>query len=131
MIAILRRMRIPARYVSGYLYHREVGEAGLVDDATHAWVEALLPELGWTGFDPTANSRCAHGHIRTAIGRDYADVPPPKASTVARARSLLSVSVQGVAVGRGSEHTEPDAPAPPAAVEMRQRSAQEHDQLDQ
>ena len=45
-------------------------------DATHAWVEAFLPPLGWVGFDPTNCLLAGERHIRTAIGRDYADVPP-------------------------------------------------------
>ncbi len=45
-------------------------------DATHAWVEALLPHLGWAGVDPTNSLIAHHRHIRTAVGRDHADVPP-------------------------------------------------------
>ena len=48
------------------------------DGATHAWVEALLPDLGWVGFDPTNNLVADERHIRVAIGRDYADVPPTR-----------------------------------------------------
>ena len=48
------------------------------DGATHAWVEALLPDLGWVGFDPTNNLLAGERHIRVAIGRDYADVPPTR-----------------------------------------------------
>jgi len=32
--------------------------------------------MGWVGFDPTNNLIAHHRHIRTAVGRDYADVPP-------------------------------------------------------
>ena len=39
-------------------------------------IYALLPGLGWVGFDPTNNLIAAERHIRTAVGRDYADVPP-------------------------------------------------------
>ena len=46
--------------------------------ATHAWVEVLLPELGWVGFDPTHNIEAGVRHVRVAIGRDYADVPPTR-----------------------------------------------------
>jgi transglutaminase-like putative cysteine protease len=76
MIALLRSVRIPARYVSGYLYRSREDHDRSTPDATHAWVEALLPHLGWVGFDPTNNLIAHHRHIRTAIGRDYADVPP-------------------------------------------------------
>jgi transglutaminase-like putative cysteine protease len=94
LIAVMRRLRIPARYVSGYLFHRELGDVFLADDAMHAWVEVLLPSLGWLGVDPTADTICGKRHIRTAIGRDYADVPPTKGVYRGGARSLLGVSVK-------------------------------------
>ena len=47
-------------------------------DATHAWVEAYLPVLGWVGFDPTNNILAGERHVRAAVGRDYADVPPTR-----------------------------------------------------
>jgi len=76
MIAAVRGLRIPCRYVSGYLYHDELHHDRSAEGATHAWVEALLPGLGWTGFDPTNGVITGTRHIRTAVGRDYADVPP-------------------------------------------------------
>jgi transglutaminase-like putative cysteine protease len=76
MIALLRHVRIPARYVSGYLYRGREDHDRSTPDATHAWVDVLLPHLGWVGFDPTNNLIAHHRHIRTAVGRDYADVPP-------------------------------------------------------
>ncbi len=76
MIALLRHIRIPARYVSGYLYRGREDHDRSTPDATHAWVDVLLPHLGWVGFDPTNNLVAHHRHIRTAVGRDYADVPP-------------------------------------------------------
>jgi transglutaminase-like putative cysteine protease len=76
MIALLRRVGIPARYVSGYLYRSREDHDRSIPDATHAWVDVLFPHLGWVGFDPTNNLVAHHRHIRSAIGRDYADVPP-------------------------------------------------------
>lgn len=76
MIALLRHVGIPARYVSGYLYRGREDHDRSTPDATHAWVDVLLPHLGWVGFDPTNNLVAHHRHIRTAVGRDYADVPP-------------------------------------------------------
>jgi transglutaminase-like putative cysteine protease len=93
MIAIVRQLGIPCRYVSGYLHHREEDHDRSSDGATHAWVEALLPELGWVGFDPTNNLLAGHRHIRTAIGRDYADVPPTRGVFKGEAQSQLSVTV--------------------------------------
>lgn len=76
MTALVRNLRIPCRYVSGYLYHDSVHQDRSDDGATHAWVEALLPGLGWVGFDPTNDLLVSERHIRTAVGRDYADVSP-------------------------------------------------------
>ncbi len=62
-------------------------------DATHAWVEAYLPSLGWVGFDPTNNIVAAERHIRVAVGRDYADVPPTRGTFKGGAESELGVAV--------------------------------------
>jgi transglutaminase-like putative cysteine protease len=93
MIALIRKLHIPCRYVSGYLFHAN-GDRPLVSEgASHAWVEALLPGLGWAGFDPTNNVRCGDRHIRVAVGRDYAEVPPTRGVYKGGAESELSVSV--------------------------------------
>ena len=50
MIALARNADIPCRYVSGYIYNG--GEnVPSPEGASHAWVEALLPGVGWVGFD--------------------------------------------------------------------------------
>jgi transglutaminase-like putative cysteine protease len=94
MIALVRRLGIPCRYVSGYLYHRKEDHDRSISDASHAWVEALLPHLGWVGFDPTNALVAGSRHIRTALGRDYADVPPTKGIFLGRTASDLYVAVQ-------------------------------------
>lgn len=94
MIALTRALKIPCRYVSGYLYHREENSDRSAQDATHAWIEALLPDLGWVGFDPTNNLIAGDRHIRVAVGRDYADVPPTRGVFKGVAESDLSVAVQ-------------------------------------
>jgi transglutaminase-like putative cysteine protease len=76
-IGVLRLAGVPARYVSGYLAPASDIVAGAVEEqASHAWIEALLPGLGWTGFDPTHRCRTDLRHIRIAAGRDYADASP-------------------------------------------------------
>jgi transglutaminase-like putative cysteine protease len=94
MIALLRHVRIPARYVSGYLYRSREDHDRSTPDATHAWVEVLMPHLGWVGFDPTNNLVAQRRHIRTAIGRDYADVPPTHGIFRGKTDSELYVAVQ-------------------------------------
>ena len=114
-IALIRtRLRIPCRYVSGYLYHggdtvdqKDRSEAS----ATHAWIEAYLPELGWVGFDPTNNLLAGDRHIRTAIGRDYADVPPTHGMFRGRTKSELTVAVR-VTPSEGTPQLDRELPVP-------------------
>jgi transglutaminase-like putative cysteine protease len=95
MIALVRsKLRIPCRYVSGYLYHGESDHDRSLHSATHAWIEAFLPQLGWVGFDPTNWLVARDRHIRTAIGRDYADVPPTRGMFRGQAASELTVAVR-------------------------------------
>jgi transglutaminase-like putative cysteine protease len=94
MIALVRNAKIPCRYVSGYLYQDSQNSHPSADGATHAWVEALLPSIGWLGFDPTTNRLAGEKHIRTAIGRDYADVPPTMGVMKGKAETQLQVRVR-------------------------------------
>ncbi len=72
-IAAARSLGIPARYVSGYLLSRAEGEDG---EAAHAWAEALVPDLGWVGFD-VANRVCVtEQYVRLAVGLDYGEAAP-------------------------------------------------------
>jgi len=94
MIALVRSLGIPCRYVSGYLFHQREHTGRSADGATHAWVEVFLPGSGWVGFDPTNNMLAGDRHIRVAIGRDYADVPPTHGIFRGKAESELSVIVR-------------------------------------
>lgn len=93
MIGLTRRIGIPCRYVSGYLFHPAGDKTRSAEGATHAWVEMLLPGLGWLGLDPTNNVRADERHVRTSVGRDYADVPPTKGVFKGSAESQLLVAV--------------------------------------
>lgn len=111
MIALVRELGIPCRYVSGYLHHKKEVHDRSISDATHAWVEALLPHLGWVGFDPTNCLVAADRHVRTAIGRDYADVPPTKGVYRGRTESELYVAVR-VSVSEEPPPLDQDMPIP-------------------
>lgn len=116
MLALLRRIGIPARYVSGYLYHRREHGDRSEEDASHAWVEALLPGLGWVGFDPTNRLLARERHIRAAVGRDYSDVPPTKGVFKGDAQHELSVAVQVRPLGEPlaeDEFRDLNEPTPP------------------
>jgi transglutaminase-like putative cysteine protease len=99
MIAVARQWGIPSRYVSGYLV-RQMDEAleRSAPDASHAWVECLIPSIGWVGFDPTNHMLTGDRHIVVAVGRDYADVPPTRGVLQGDAATSLEVSVR---VSRG------------------------------
>jgi transglutaminase-like putative cysteine protease len=108
MIALVRRLRIPCRYVSGYLSPNPDAPDRSLAGVTHAWVEAWLPGLGWVGFDPTNDALAGPRHIVVAVGRDYSDVPPTRGVFRGEALSELSVAV---AVALANQPLGPDEPA--------------------
>ena len=95
MIAALRSLGVPSRYVSGYiLTHPLPGLQRLVGaDATHAWVEAWCPGHGWLGLDPTNGKSVTDEFVTLAYGRDYADVIPLRGVVVGGGEHSLEVSV--------------------------------------
>ena len=92
MLAIARSWGVPSRYVSGYLPADAEGQA--LESASHAWVECLLPDIGWTGFDPTNGYQPGESHVRIAVGRDYWDVAPTRGVLLGGGGSRLEVEVQ-------------------------------------
>jgi transglutaminase-like putative cysteine protease len=91
MLQILRTIKIPCRYVSGYICPNKNGMRG--EGATHAWVEVWLPNQGWIGIDPTNNIWVTNSHIKLAVGRNFNDCTPIKGSFKGPARQKLSVYV--------------------------------------
>jgi len=77
-LACLRALRLPARYVSGYLLTKAPeGREKLVGaDASHAWLSVWCTDHGWVDLDPTNNLMVSTDHVAIAIGRDYGDVSP-------------------------------------------------------
>ena len=96
-LGVLRRARVPARYASGYLYDpaKDPGKSILRGAAaSHAWVQAWHPELGWVGLDPTNDKLVDWQYVRTAIGRDYRDVRPVHGIFRGEGEQSLSVFVE-------------------------------------
>jgi transglutaminase-like putative cysteine protease len=91
LLAMLRIIGIPARYVSGYICPKNHELRG--EGATHAWVEAYLPSDGWIGLDPTNNCVASDRHIRLAIGRNFSDCTPVKGTYKGSTEHTLEVSV--------------------------------------
>lgn len=96
-ISAARLSGIPARYVSGHLHHPEDERA---QEAGHAWAEALVPDLGWVGFD-SANGICVTEHyVRVAIGYDALSGSPIRGAYAGGAGEDMTVEVQVGASGR-------------------------------
>ena len=91
LLQLLRTMGIPSRYVSGYICPNKNGMRG--EGATHAWVEAWIPKLGWTGIDPTNNVWATTHHVKLAAGRNFNDCTPMKGTFKGIAKQTLSVYV--------------------------------------
>jgi transglutaminase-like putative cysteine protease/predicted glutamine amidotransferase len=99
MICLARLLGVPARYVCGYIYtgpkvaaateHQRQGEA------SHAWVQLYLPQVGWKGFDPTNGILTQTDHVRVAVGRNYLDATPTSGTIfVGGGGETLSVDVR-------------------------------------
>jgi transglutaminase-like putative cysteine protease len=100
MIAALRMQGLAARYVSGYLLTTPApGQQVLLGaDASHAWVQVYCPDTpgidsAWLDLDPTNDVVPQLGHVRLAVGRDYADVTPLRGVIRGGGEHKLDVSV--------------------------------------
>src|SRR4051794_30444921 len=94
-IACMRSLGLPARYVSGYLLtDPPAGQPRLVGaDASHAWLSAWCPRLGWIDLDPTNDVLPVHRHVTVAWGRDYGDVCPLRGVVLGGREHTLHVAV--------------------------------------
>ena len=96
MVACLRSLGLPGRYVSGYLATRPApGKPRQAQDAaSHAWVGCWILGAGWLYLDPTNDRIIDDAHTTVAWGRDYGDVPPVKGVIFTEAKkSTMEVSV--------------------------------------
>jgi transglutaminase-like putative cysteine protease len=111
-IAAARHLGYPARYVGGYLYQpalsQRQSQPGLeqmqatdAQDAGHAWAEALVPDLGWVGFDPANGVSPTGAYVRVAVGLDYLGAAPVRGTRYGGAGETLSVKVVVHDSGRG------------------------------
>ncbi len=92
LLIFLRMFDIPSRYVSGYICPKDKEMRG--EGATHAWVEAYIPNYGWLGLDPTNNCTVNDQHVRLATGRNFADCTPVKGTYKGSGEHTLEVSVE-------------------------------------
>jgi len=95
MLSCLRSIGLPARYVSGYVLNRvPEGKKRLSGaDASHAWVAAHCPELGWVAFDPTNGKLADMEFVTLGWGREFSDISPLSGVVLGGATQKLSVVV--------------------------------------
>ena len=89
-IAASRLAGFPARYVSGYLMMND----RIAQDATHAWAEVHIPDLGWVGFDVSNQISPDARYVRVATGLDYSCAAPISGITYGDQDETISVDVQ-------------------------------------
>lgn len=90
-LAAARHLELPSRYVSGYFRRDEDGHD---QRAGHAWAEALVPGLGWVGFDPAHGLSATEAHVRVAVGLDYLGAAPIRGSRMGGGTETLDVSLR-------------------------------------
>ena len=73
-VSAARLLGTPARYVSGYMV---VGDNELAE-ASHAWAEAYVTDLGWVGFDVSNQVSPDERYVRVATGMDVRGATPAK-----------------------------------------------------
>jgi transglutaminase-like putative cysteine protease len=141
LLGVVRMRGLPARYVSGYLVPNATAEASqssrqeevIGGQASHAWTEVLIPEVGWHGFDPTLGKPVSLRHVRIAYGRDYGDVAPVRGVYKGQAGQRLAVDVRvRPALDDDGREQLSERAAPPvvpeAVVERPQQPAQQQQQ---
>ncbi len=89
-LACARELGIPARYVSGYLKM----DHGDEQDASHAWAEAHINDLGWVGFDISNAISPDMRYVRVATGLDYSEAAPVSGTRYGGAGEKLSVEIE-------------------------------------
>lgn len=89
MVAV-QRLGFAARFISGYVY---TGNIPSSLDATHAWVEVLIPGAGWIGFDPTFGVITGRNYITVTAARRPELTTPVEGGYFGLPESIMNVYV--------------------------------------
>lgn len=89
-LAAARYLGFPARYVSGYLMMPETD----VQDASHAWAEVYIDDLGWVGIDISNGISPDDKYVRIATGLDYKDAAPVSGIRYGSSSETMDVQIQ-------------------------------------
>lgn len=93
-ICMARLLGMPARYVCGYVFTGNTGVDSAQSDASHAWLQLYIPDVGWRGFDPTNGVLESTNHIRVAYGRHYRDAAPTAGTLYSSAGENMTTHVE-------------------------------------
>ncbi len=125
LLYMMRLCGVPCRYVSGYICPGTSEWRG--EGATHAWVEAWLPDLGWIGIDPTNKCLAGERHIRLAVGRNFVDCTPVKGTYVGSSEHLLEVTVQFSTTDFSADQLKPKEITSSEREHFKQRISESYD----
>lgn len=92
-LCMARLLNIPGRYVCGYIYTGNNSECRAQSDASHAWLQLYIPNIGWKGFDPTNGILPQLDHVRVAYGRHFRDTTPTSGTLYSSANETMSIDV--------------------------------------
>ena len=89
-ISAARGLGVPSRYVGGYLFMDGQSE----QSAGHAWAEAYITGLGWTGFDISNQVSPDERYVRVSTGSDYREAAPLLGIYRGPATEVMSIVVR-------------------------------------
>lgn len=89
-ISAARQLAYPARYMSGYLLLSDQ----IDQEASHAWAEVLVPDLGWVGFDVSNGYSPDDRYVALASGLDYLEACPISGIRMGSSDESMVVSLQ-------------------------------------
>jgi len=98
-ITMARLLGIPARYVCGYLYTGPKEQSRAPSDASHAWIQLYIPNVGWKGFDPTNGKLQCTDHVKVAYGRHFRDATPTSGTFYTPAQESMTTGVEVKEIG--------------------------------
>ncbi len=90
-LACARHLKLPARYVSGYLHSSDSTHL-----STHAWAEVYLNGK-WYCFDTSNQLFSLDHHVYLAVGRDYFDAAPVRGTRQGGGEESMRALVQVLA----------------------------------
>ena len=85
-----RLLNYSARYVSGYLLLADQ----IDQEASHAWTEVFVPDLGWVGFDISNGYSPDERYVALASGLDYLEACPISGIRLGNSDESMVVSLQ-------------------------------------